>query len=132
MRKLLARIDRRMPAGPRDDALISVALQTGQRVRASASMTIRGFAWEPRPHPGDVSAHQGGKVKEKLLETETSAILCAYLQRAHQECWQEQGDAPVWISLSHHTSRVTRHTAAKIVDESGTTARISSIMSVWR
>lgn len=98
-----------------------------------ASMTIRDFAWEPRPHPGDVSAHLGGKVKEKLLETETSAVLCASSQQAYEECWQEQRDAPVLISLSHHASRATRHTAAKILDQLRTTpatARMSSIMSV--
>ncbi|GHO51452.1 tyrosine-type recombinase/integrase [Ktedonospora formicarum] len=145
LRQLLARIDRHTIAGARDYALLSVALHTGQRVQALAEMRVGHLALVGDRLTVTFPRTKGGKRNARRLEVETSTILLTYLQRVYGLEWATQGEAPVWISLSrNHTHgqalsvqaieqisarrlgtskfHVTRHSAAKTLDQLGVSA----------
>ncbi|GHO55751.1 tyrosine-type recombinase/integrase [Ktedonobacter robiniae] len=146
MRKLLATIDRTSLGGMRDYALLSLALHTGQRVGALGEMRVGHLT-----RAGGTSLQvmfprtKGGKTNARQLGEETSAALSSYLEQVYGPRWTTQGNAPVWISLSRNQSRgqalsvqaieqicarrlgtskahVTRHTAAKTLDQLGISA----------
>lgn len=105
MRKRLASIDRTTETGRRDYALLSVALQTAQRGQALADMQIGHLLWSGTKLTIHFPRTKGGQMDEKEVERETSAVLADYLRYQYGERWQEQKEAPVWVSYSHNHSR---------------------------
>lgn len=129
----------------RDYALLSLALHTGQRVQALAEMRLGHLTRAGTCIRVAFPRTKGGKRNARLLGEETSAALLAYLEQVYGSEWAARGEAPVWISLSRNQSRgqalsvqaieqicarrlgtskahVTRHTAAKTLDQLGVSA----------
>jgi integrase len=142
MRKLLARIERTETAGKRDYALLSVALQTAQRGGALANMHVRDLTWVGNRLRVHFPRTKGAKIRDTLLEVETTGALDEYLRHLYGPDWLQQRQLPVWISFSHNDSRgaqlsiqaveqvcakhlgtskshVIRHTTAHTLDELG-------------
>ncbi|WP_201389526.1 tyrosine-type recombinase/integrase [Ktedonobacter sp. SOSP1-85] len=145
MRKLLAAIDRTTISGLRDYALLSLALHTGQRVQVLADMRVGHLTRAGAALRVTFPRAKGGKRSTRQLGEETSAALITYLEQVYGTGWAAQGEAPVWMSLSRNQSRgqslslqaleqicarrlgtskfhVTRHTAAKTLDQLGVSA----------
>ncbi|WP_201388543.1 tyrosine-type recombinase/integrase [Ktedonobacter sp. SOSP1-52] len=145
MRKLLATIDRTSLSSMRDYAILSLALQTGQRVAALAEMRVGHLTRAGALLRVTFPCTKGGKRNARQLGEETSAAISIYLERIYGPGWPARGEAPVWISLSRNQSRgqalsiqaleqicarrlgtskfhVTRHTAAKTLDQLGVSA----------
>ncbi len=105
IKRMLADIDRSTPAGMRDYALLSVALQTGRRLAE-----IAGIRWSHLHIDGNkVRIHfpraKGGKVMNDTLPAGVSRALLAWL---HSSYGAELGglapEAPIWRSLSRNNA----------------------------
>lgn len=105
MRKRLGRIDRTTEAGRRDYALLAVALHTAQRVQALAEMRIGDLRWSGDRLTLHFPRTKGGETDDRELEVQTSKVLADYLAQQYGARWQEQPDAPVWISYARNGSR---------------------------
>jgi site-specific recombinase XerD len=103
IKRMLADIDRSEPAGLRDYALLSVALQTGRRLAE-----IAGMRWSHLHIDGEkIRIHfprtKGGKTISDTLPAGVSRALLAWL---HESYGSGLGglspDAPIWRSLSRN------------------------------
>lgn len=152
MRKRLTCIDRTTDAGRRDYALLCVALQTGQRGQALADMQVRDLTWSGDRLRVHFPRTKGGETDDKELEVESSAVLTDYLEQYYGATWDEQQDAPIWVSFARNDSRgaqlsiqaieqichkylktskshVIRHTASLALDDLGVpTSEVQSFL----
>lgn len=144
----LQQIDKDMPEGKRNYALLSLALATGRRAHELA-----GLRWEHLQVSGNTLivtwAHcKGGKIMHDELKPRMANVLLSYLRSIYgPDLSSLPANAPVWISFSRNnkggaicvqaiadicqkhlgTSKVhaTRHTFAVAMEEAG--AKLSDI-----
>jgi site-specific recombinase XerD len=148
----LEAIDRSMPAGQRDHALLAVALQTGRRLAEIAALR-----W------GDLRLHddgratltfqrcKGGKTMRDTLPAPLTRTLLAWVQTFYGRRLGELAhDAPLWVSLATNgtggkalstraielicaarlgtgKAHVLRHTFARALEDAG--AKVSEIQA---
>ena len=97
----LARIDRRVPEGLRDYALLSVALATGRRVSELAGLRYKHLHKDGDTCVLDFDRLKGKKTATNRLEAKTTRALYTYLEAAYPgQLLTLAGDAPVWVSFS--------------------------------
>jgi integrase len=119
--QLLLSIDRSTLAGLRDYALFCVAILTGWRASAIASMewghiTIKSSKKETRVIVFSPRL-KGGRTGSKELDAGTSAALLAYLHALYgADLGHLDNRAPVWVSLSRNGSR-GRQIGVKALEE---------------
>ncbi len=149
----LTAINRTLPDGARDYALLAVALSTGRRVAELAALrkeTIKG-----QPVIADDGSHitlyfkrcKGAKIMQDQLSPKVSAALREWVQQGYGSLDAMPDGAPLWPVLAYHgkgqplstrsistickrylgTGKVhaTRHTFAHRMEEAG--AKISTI-----
>jgi site-specific recombinase XerD len=110
VRDRLAAIDRTTPAGLRDYALLTLALQTGRRVSELAGLALGDL--EPGgSESGELLVHfrhcKGGKQIRDLVPSRVGRALRAWLETAYggQERPENAADAPVFASLATNGTR---------------------------
>lgn len=150
----LKNINRSIPSGARDYALIAILLQTGRRVSEVATLQWKHVTIDRKSHlvTLDFEHCKGGKQMEDLLPLPTSNELLSWLRLFYgKDLRHLNEDAPLWVNLARNkefygsslsiqaigeicekhlgTSKVhrTRHTWAKTMEEAG--AKVSVIQS---
>lgn len=99
----LAQIDRATPAGQRDYALVSLALNTGRRVAELAALAWRDVTLAAGRATVTWRHCKGGKVMYDTLDTAVTDALLAWLYAAYgAELGSLAPDAPLWLALSHN------------------------------
>jgi site-specific recombinase XerD len=97
----LHKIDRSMPEGLRDYALLSVALATGRRVSEIAGLRYKHLHRDGNTCVVDFDRLKGKKTGTNRLEAKTTHALYAYLEAVYPgQLLTLPGDAPVWVSFS--------------------------------
>lgn len=97
----LHKIDRSMPEGLRDYALLSIALATGRRVSEIAGLRYKHLHRDGNMCVVDFDNCKGKKSFTNRLEVNTTRALYAYLESVYPgQLLTLPGDAPVWISFS--------------------------------
>ena len=146
----LAAIDRNMPVGQRDYALLSLALQTGRRLSELSALRKGDLKLEGATIVVYWRRTKGGKTTSDRLPTALSRVLADWLAGYYQKSFATlPPTAPVWVSLSRRnegqalgiqtiadicekrlgTSKVhaLRHTFARAMEDSG--AKVSTIQA---
>jgi integrase/recombinase XerD len=145
----LHRINRALPQGARDYALLAVLLQTGRRLSEVARLHWRDVSVNKQGIVTITFHAKGGKVMVDTLPKPTSRALLAWLHLYYGKALgQLSSDAPLWISLERGISKgkalgiqgiadvcekhlgtskvhATRHTWAHAMEEAG--ASVSEI-----
>jgi site-specific recombinase XerD len=97
----LAKIDRSMPEGKRDYALLSIALATGRRASEIAGLRYKHLHRDGNTCVVDFDNCKGKKSFTNRLAPKTTSALYAYLESVYPgQLLALSGHAPVWVSFS--------------------------------
>jgi site-specific recombinase XerD len=97
----LHKIDRSMPEGLRDYALLSVALATGRRVSEIAGLRYKHLRRDGNTCIVEFERCKGNKHFTNRLEAKTTTALYAYLESVYPgQLLTLPGDAPIWVFFS--------------------------------
>jgi integrase len=115
----LQAINREIPVGLRDYALLQVALNTGRRRAELAALRWGDLRWEGNRVLITWPQAKGGKSMHDLLDPRISATLTRYLHAVYgTELGTLPHDAPIWVAFdrAHAGHALTTQAIANIVE----------------
>ena len=127
-------IDRSVPEGLRDYALLSVALATGRRASEIANLRDRHLRRDSDTCIVEFERCKGNKHFTNRLEVKTTEALYAYLETVYPgQLLTLSGDSPIWVSFSprNRGEAISTRTLTNICDEYLGTSKFHATRHTW-